>query len=83
MHNKVPEVVQSEIYATNDLDRDSNEIFPMGMALIKKEQSKNEKLQSMLQGDKYKSELGLLRVPTASLRYTLLSNGKVWVPQSL
>ena len=46
-----------ELYSINELYRSRNELFPIGMQLIKSEQEKDDRLQQLLEGPK-KSHFG-------------------------
>jgi hypothetical protein len=79
MSNKIPSSLHTKVYAIDKLDRDNNPDFPISMTLIKSEQDKDTKLQSLLKQDRYKSNFGILTFGDHEV-YTF--NSKVWVPPS-
>lgn len=60
MSDKIPPDLLTEIYIINELDRDINPDFPLSMPLIKAEQDKDTKLQSLLKHNHYKLSFGIL-----------------------
>eukprot|EP00804_Cyclotella_cryptica_P021643 CCRYP_020648-RA/>CCRYP_020648-RA protein AED:0.79 eAED:0.49 QI:0/-1/0/1/-1/1/1/0/148 len=80
MSDEIPPSLLTEVYAIDELDRDKNPDFPLAMTLIKSEQDKDTKLQSLLKQDRYKSNFGILTFGDHEVH---TFNTKVWVPPSL
>jgi hypothetical protein len=60
MSDEIPQSTLVEVYAIDQLDRDTNVDFPLAMTIIKAEQDKDKKIQSMLTQDKYKKHFATL-----------------------
>jgi hypothetical protein len=80
MSNEIPQSLLTEVYAIDELDRDNNPDFPLSMTLIKSEQDKDSKLQSLLNQERHKSNFGILTFGDHEVH---TFNNKVWVPPSL
>lgn len=80
MSDEVPQSTLIEVYAINELDPDTNVDFPLAMTIIKAEQDKDEKIQSMLTQEKYNRHFATLTFGQTTV-HTL--DGKILVPTSL
>mgnify|MGYP006217509771 CR=1 FL=1 len=80
MSNEIPLSLLTEVYAIDELDRNGNPDFPLSMTLLKSEQDKVAKLQSLLTQDCYKSNFGILTFGDHEVH---TFNNKVWVPPNL
>ena len=59
MSNDVPQNLITEVYAIDELHRDINTDFPLTISLIKAEQEKDAKLQTLLKQGNYISNFGI------------------------
>ena len=80
MSDEVPSSLLMEVYAIDELDRDNNPDFPLSMTLIRSEQDKDAKLQSLLNQEWYKSNFSILTFGDNEVH---TFNNKVWVPPNL
>eukprot|EP00804_Cyclotella_cryptica_P005306 CCRYP_015788-RA/>CCRYP_015788-RA protein AED:0.17 eAED:0.18 QI:0/0/0/1/1/1/2/0/513 len=80
MTDKIPANCTAEIYAIDELNRDTNYDFPLSMKLLKEEQIKDEKIQEVLQKHDSNDRFGTLSFGTRSV-HTI--DGKIMVPATL
>lgn len=80
MSDEVPQSTLAEVYAINELDRETNIDFPLAMTIMKAEQDNDEKIQSMLTQEKFKGHFATLTFGETTV---LTLDDKILVPASL
>ena len=78
MQDAIPDLFLQEVYAINELERETNKDFLLDMTKIREEQDQNQKLQDLV---RCKNKTISLITLGGTEVYTI--KGKVWVPTQL
>ena len=81
MFDDVPaDTAEHHLFAINNLDRNTNEDFPLDMMQIRIAQAADKVLQQRIKSDRYRDKISTINIDGHDVT---TFNGRVWVPTSL